>query len=118
MPTSAHISVLYNIFFDIFVAIQSLILTMGDSDESWSGGDESNSSEDAGSSEPETSDTDEDVKYTTYPTRGVRWRIGEPSLVVPASANCLPGGAGRPQGWEKIKDPKEKRKLWRQGEVI
>ena len=50
---------------------------MGDSDESWSGGDESNSSEDAASSEPETSDTDEDVKYTTYPTRGVRWRIGE-----------------------------------------
>jgi len=76
---------------------------MGDSDESWSGGDESNSSENAASSEAETSDTDEDIKYTTYPTRGVRWRIG---------------GAGRPQGWEKIKDPKEKRKLWRQGEGI
>jgi len=76
---------------------------MGDSDESWSGGDSSSSSEDAVSSEAETSDTDEDVKYTTYPTRGVRWRIG---------------GAGRPQGFEKIKDPKEKRKLWRQGEGI
>ena len=50
---------------------------MGDSDESWSGGDESNSSEASESSEAETSDTDEDVKYTTYPTRGVRWRIGD-----------------------------------------
>ena len=49
---------------------------MGDSDESWSGGDSSSSSEDAVSS-----DTDEDVKYTTYPTRGVRWRIGEPCIV-------------------------------------
>ena len=52
---------------------------MGDSDESWSGGDESNSSEASESSEAETSDTDEDVKYTTYPTRGVRWRIGDRS---------------------------------------
>ena len=67
--------------FDIWVKIQRLILTMGDSDESWSGGDSSSSSEDAVSSEAETSDTDEDVKYTTYPTRGVRWRIGEPCIV-------------------------------------
>ena len=55
---------------------------MGDSDESWSGGNESHSSEEVSeSSEAETSDTDEDVKYTTFPTRGVRWRIGEPCIV-------------------------------------
>ena len=49
---------------------------MGDSDESWSGGEESVSSEEEASSEPEASDTDEEIKYTTHPTRGVRWRIG------------------------------------------
>ena len=99
--------------------IQRLILDMGDSDESWSGGDESDSSENAASSEAETSDTDEDIKYTTYPTRGVRWRIGEPWFMDGCgfSTALYVGGAGRPQGWEKIKDPKEKRKLWRQGEV-
>ena len=90
---------------------------MGDSDESWSGGDESNSSEASESSEAETSDTDEDVKYTTYPTRGVRWRIGDLSQSCTCTMYCVTGGAGRPQGWEKITDPKEKRKLWRQGEV-
>ena len=54
--------------------IQKLIPAMGDSDESWSGAD---SSDDTSFDEPETSDTDEDLKYTTHPTRGVRWRIGE-----------------------------------------
>ena len=53
---------------------------MGDSDESWSGGEESVSSEEEASSEPEASDTDEEIKYTTHPTRGVRWRIGESSV--------------------------------------
>ena len=59
---------------------------MGDSDESWSGGD---SSEESVSSEAETSDTDEDVKYTTYPTRGVRWRIGEPCFVASGFSTAL-----------------------------
>ena len=54
--------------------IQKLIPAMGDGDESWSGAD---SSDDTSFDEPETSDTDEDIKYTTHPTRGVRWRIGE-----------------------------------------